>query len=73
MLKEITNRRLIEIIKITQHLRIEFNKETELLERMQDEIQMELENTMTQLENAKESLTVRYIKHKKEYQDLKMK
>jgi hypothetical protein len=40
---------------------------------MQIEIQMELENTTTQLENAKESLTVRYIKHKKEYQDLKIK
>lgn len=43
-------------MKIIWHLRREFNKEIKTLKRTQPEVQTELENPVTQLDNAKESL-----------------
>lgn len=51
--------RLIEMTKINRNFRIEFNKEIGTLVSTQDEMKMELENTTTQMENAKESLASR--------------
>jgi hypothetical protein len=58
------------MMKMIQDLRIEFNKEREMLKRTQAEIKMKLKKLVTQLEHCKESLVSRM---KTEYQDSKIK
>ena len=49
----------MEMTKMIQVLRTEFNKEIEILKRTQDEMKMELKNPTTYLDNSKGSLTGR--------------
>lgn len=54
----------MEMIRIIQDLRIEFNKEIETLKKTHAEMKNKLKNPITQPENSKESLKVERIKQK---------
>lgn len=51
-----TNIRLMEMMTIIQDLKIEFNKHVETLNLTQAEMNVELKNSITELENSRESL-----------------
>lgn len=51
-----TNIRLMEMMTIIQDLKIEFNKYVETLNLTQAEMNVELKNSITELENSRESL-----------------
>lgn len=55
--QENTQMRLMEVMKTIQDLRMELNKETGALNKTQAEMQVKFKNPLTQLENAKGSLT----------------
>lgn len=51
-----TNIRLMEMMTIIQDLKIEFNQYVETLNLTQAEMNVELKNSITELENSRESL-----------------
>ena len=56
--KKPTKIRLKEMTETIQDLKMEFNKKIETLKIIQAEMNMELKNPITQLENSKKALQV---------------
>lgn len=59
--------------KAIQDLKREFNKKTEILKRTQPEMKTELKNSITQVENSRESLISWMKQAENRDQDLKIK
>lgn len=59
--------------KAIQDLKREFNKKTEIFKRTQPEMKTELKNSITQVENSRESLISWMKQAENRDQDLKIK
>lgn len=51
-----------EVVKTTQHLKIEYSKEIERLRNTQEEMNMERKPSTSQLENPREALQAEWSK-----------